>query len=158
MASAWFICPYDVFKSPVTKTAGRRCAMHRYLHVLPDGEGSDWDEAETLDGHALVWVDTTAAKMALISADPDFLEVPTPDVTVAKDRGLITDKMIALGYTQGEIDATGWVSNALFDLLTVAMNRYRVRAGTDDQVEPNPEKPGRQPPRKLASQIKGYEK
>lgn len=156
MPSAWFICPYDTYKSRITGTAGRRCAMHRYLHALPDGEGSDWDEAETLSGHALVWVSTTAAKMALIEADADFLEIPTPSVTVAKDRGLITDKMIALGYTQGELDATGWASSAVFDLLTVGMTAYRVKQGTDDEVEPNPDKPGRRPPRKLARQIKGY--
>ncbi len=157
MPEAWFICPYDLFKS-FTGTAGRQCAMHRHIHALPDGNGSDWDEAEILGGHTIVWVNTTASKMASIKADPDFLEVPTPNVTKAKDQGLITDKMIALGYTQGEIDATGWVSNTVFDLLTVAMNRYRVRAGTENEVEIDPDKPGRQPPRKMATQIKGYKR
>ena len=158
MPVAWFICPMEALKHPTWQRVYRRCAMCRHIPSLPDGEGSDWDEAEILGSHTIVWVDTSVAKMALIAADPDFLEVPTPNVTVPKDQGLITDKMIALGYTQGEIDATGWVSNDLFDLLTVAMNRYRAKPGTNDEVEPNPDKPGRQPPRKLAAQIKGYEK
>ena len=156
MPEAWYICPYDVFKHATRGRVERWPAvMKRYIPVGTGGE-NEFEAAEILNGYALVWVSATVAVMALIDVDPDFQIIPTPTVTVPKDQGDIGDLMLNLGYTQGEVDGTGWVSNAIFDTLTVAMNRYRARPGSNnEEVEIDPRYPGRQPPRKLAAHMRG---
>lgn len=125
MPVEWYLCPYDTYTFDQQRI-GRRPAIHRYIPTLPDGLGSDWDEAEILTGHCVVRVDTTAALHAVIQADLDFELIPFPTVPTNL-RGRVRNKLRGLGYTTAEIDATAWDTEALLDLVTVGTTAYRAR-------------------------------
>ena len=156
---AWYLCPYDVTHNVGTvelpqDRMERRCAIYRHIPGLPDGNGSDWDEAETLNGWCLVWVKAIAAVHAVIEADGDFEIVPIPTIPQSL-RGRIRSRLRAFGYTDAEINGTGWDSFAIMTLATSAATNYRRTPG-GDTIEEDPAKPGRQPPPKKASEIKGW--
>lgn len=155
MLEAWFICPYDIFSTEHTKGAARRCLMTRYIPALPDGEGSDWDEAEILGNHTLVWILVPDATMALIRADSDFTEIPLPNIPPGLARNTMRTFLVGLGYELDEVNGTDWDSVRIFDMLTIANNRYVKNPSNSDELIPSTVRPGRQPPRKLASQITG---
>ena len=120
MPVAWYVCPYDTVTSP-TGGVGRSSAIRRYIPSVPNPDGSNWDEAEVVGNSVVVKVSALAAVHVTISADPDFLSIPTDMATVpAALRVGIRTRLNTLGYTDTEINGTGWSVTQLLALLTTA--------------------------------------
>lgn len=138
MLFEWYVCPYDVFKpgdvnpndpdSAVFKFLTRVPAIARYIPVVPNADGANWDEAEILRNWIVVKVQAPGALHAQIQADADFIHVPR-DVSIPPNlRNKIKKVLGVLGYTDQEISDTGWVTTQLLALLTTARSNWRKNA------------------------------
>lgn len=152
MALAWFICGYKR-RNPGQTPPQRYCAMDDFTTQI-FADGGDWDETEILGDCALVKVRASAATLTTINAAPGFVRIPNHveltdtlgDLT-AQQRTAILNKLLALGYTQAEIDAAlpaDWQSVTLEQVLRFAARRRlkpRYDAGTDSIILDGAEQP-----------------
>lgn len=146
MPSAWFLCPYDVTTHP-SGAIGRRCAMFRYLPVLGSAIAATWYELECLGNLTLVKVNAPMAMLTTISADPDFTRIPTGVTTVpAGQRPAVRSRLLAIGYTDSEITATGWNLRQIIRLIASLRHEVRERADlTGFEVVPGSPRHPRRP-------------
>ncbi len=108
MAIAWFICGYKVDMSGKPR---RYCAMDDFTAQIYPENGA-WSESEVLGGYAVVKVRASDATLTTIAGTTGFQRIPTfigltdvmTSLTTAQ-RTAIEDKVLAMGYTQAEIDA-----------------------------------------------------
>lgn len=131
MPIAWFICPYKR-RNPGKTPPQRYCAMDDFTtQIIIDG--GIWDETEILGNHAIVKVRAASGTLITINATSGFLRVPNHvnladtlgDLTT-NQRDAILAKLLALGYTQAEIDEalpTNWASVTLEQILRFAATR-----------------------------------
>ena len=125
MEIRWYLCPYDVM--PFRESAiVRRPAIARYIPVVPNLDGSNWDEVEIMGNHIIVKVDAPASVHTLIASDPDFLVIPS--TLPLGVRPLLQNKLLSLGYTQSEIDSVEWNIPMLLALLSTVVSNWRVNA------------------------------
>jgi len=152
MALAWFIAPYgrrDLRPGDI----GRYCKMDDFTALIR-ADGGNWKETEVLGDCALVKVRASAATLATINAAPGMLRIPNHvsltdtlgDLTAAQ-RTAILNRLLAMGYTQAEIDAAlpaNWAVVTLGQVLRFAATRRlrpRYDAGTDAIVLDGPTQP-----------------
>lgn len=110
MAIGWFICGYDIQAGG--KGNVRECAMNRH-NALIFGDGGNWSNVEVLGGVALVKVRASASTLTTVSGTTGFSRLTNhalitdslSDLTVAQ-RNAITTRILAMGYTQAELDTT----------------------------------------------------
>lgn len=154
MAVAWFICPYKR-RNPGQTPAQRYCAMDDFTTQIA-ADGGSWAETEVLGDVALVKVRANAATLTTINAASGFMRIPNHfdlsdtlgDLTAAQ-RTAILNKLLAMGYTQAEIDAAlpaDWTSVTLGQVLRFAARRRkkpRYDAGTDSIVLDGEDQPVR---------------
>jgi hypothetical protein len=154
MPVAWFFAPYKRVIGAPRPT--RYCAMNDFTAQIwtdngyPTGNRPGtpqfWSETEILGNHALVKVRATQATLDAIDATTGFVRIPKArlddslsDLTAAQ-KTKINNKLLALGYTQAEIDAKLGPDIGLLRLAHVlrfaATRRYAPRydAGTDSIV------------------------
>lgn len=124
MPVIWFICPYDVRVEK--RRLQRSPSIRRYIPTHPRPDGAEWSEVEILGNHILVKVSAPQRLLNRVSADPDFTELPDP-IPVTSRTG-ITNILLALGYTQTEIDDTRWVVPTLLRVLASKRSPFRVNA------------------------------
>ena len=108
MEIGWFLVPYK--RRLGTRRPTRYCAMDDFTTLIV-ADGGAWTEAECLGNHAVVKVRASAAVLTTIEADVSFQRLPTTalqtvlrDLTVGQ-RAALQTKVLALGYTQAEMDA-----------------------------------------------------
>lgn len=147
MATSWFLCPYD------TITGGprifRRLSTCRYFPVIPNADGVVWDEAETLGNFGIAKVEGPDSALDTLRADADFFEFDPLTTIPANRRNLVKNKLVSIGFTAAEVDATGYVVTQLLALLTTAAAIVGLNAGgTGLEV-----KPGRKVAPKTVAQI-----
>lgn len=116
MSVLWYLCPYDI--SSASGRVTRRCAMSRHIPSVPNADGAIWEEAEILGNHAAVKVSAPDAVHLTIQADVDFLLLPLDGTTPVPVRAVLRSKLNALGYTDVELDATGWTRRELLRAIT----------------------------------------
>jgi hypothetical protein len=153
MAYAWFLCPYKRRVSEVRPT--RYCAMDDFTAAVRS-DGGDWSETEVLGDAALVKVRASDATLTTIAGTAGFhrllnkvlLSGSLSDLT-ALQLNFINTRLLALGYSQAEIDAASggdWRTKTLEDLLQmIAKRRLRPRYDADSDliVLDGPEQPVR---------------
>ena len=140
MPFQWYLCPYDVSMSGGRVI--RRPAIARYIPSVPNADGSNWDEAETLDNHVIVKVLAPDPVHAVIQLDPDFFLIPSQ---IPLDlQAVVRIKLISLGYTTAEVDSTGFDSQQLLRLLTVAKSAVALNPQRDGIVIGGRELPSKQ--------------
>jgi hypothetical protein len=147
MATSWYLCPYDSAK--LGPRLVRRPAMHRYYPVIPNAEEVVWEEAETLGNHCIVKVIGPDSAHATIRADASFFEFNPLSTIPSNRRNQVRNRLTSLGFTQAEVDATGFVITQLLALLTTAAAIIGPDA-TGNAVEA---KPGRKVAPKTVAQI-----
>lgn len=132
MSIAWYICPYDtVIRDEDEEGIIRRPGMSRYIPRVPNADGADWYESEILGNHILVKVSAPTALHVAIQADSNFIEIPVGrDVSVGS-RLALNVKLKTLGYTQQEIDDTGWETKELLELLLSVRSAVRLNIQKD---------------------------
>lgn len=143
MPIIWYLCPYDVTKEALGVV--RRPAISRYIPTFPDPNGSVWDEAETLGNALVVKVSAPDPVHATIQADPDFVVIPHLDATIPlAQRATLRVRLIALGFSNDELEATGWAATALLARLTSARTVFqRNAAGNGIDILPGRRTPGK---------------
>jgi hypothetical protein len=153
MAIGWFICPYK--RRLGERNPTRYCAMDDFTLVLR-AEGGDWSETEVLGDAALVKVRASETTLAIIAGTAGFhrllnkvlLSESLSDLT-ALQLNFVNTRLLALGYSQAEIDAASggdWRTKMLKDLLQmIAKRRLRPRYDADNDliVLDGPEQPVR---------------
>lgn len=141
MPTAWGICPYEV----VTDSGGqyRQCAAERYrAQILADNGALSY--AEILGNHGLVKVRASTATLTAMNAEPGFVRIPKhwtltdslSDLT-GPEKTALKNKLLALGYTLGELEAALSVDmgqRTLGDLLRFACSRWRRPLSITDGV------------------------
>lgn len=144
----WYLCPYDV-----TTRDGvlfRRCAMARYMPMMPNADGTSWEEAEILSNSALVKVFAPSEIHQTIQGSPDIFLVPTGEVIIPTSQQVpVQDKCLSLTYTSGEVANTGFVTANLLQMFTIATHEILGPNATNDGVVLG----GRMPPKKTVAQI-----
>ena len=154
MALAWFVAPY-VRRNPGQTPPERYCKMDDFT-VQIRADGGDWSETEILGDHALVKVSASPATLTAIDAAAGMLRIPSHvdlndtlgDLT-AGQRNAIKNKMLALGYTQEELDAAlpaNWAAVTLGQVLHFAARRRlkpRYDSNTDSIILDGPVQPVR---------------
>lgn len=152
MALGWFICPYKR-RNPGEVPPERYCAVDDFTDLIR-ADGGDWDETEILGDHALVKVRASVATLTTINAEPGFARIPNHvelndtlgDLTEPQ-RTAILNKLLAIGYSQAEIDAVlpaNWAAVTLRQVLRFAATRRlkpRYDVGTDTVVCDGPIQP-----------------
>jgi hypothetical protein len=136
MAIAWFICGYKLGSNP----RERYCAMNDFTPTIFADSGV-WSETEVLGGYALVKVRASATTLTTIAGTTGFQRIPSwvnltdtlGSMTTAQ-RTAILNKILAMGYTAGEISTalgsnlTGWRTHTLGDVLRfIASKRLKPR-------------------------------
>lgn len=131
MPVAWFICPYKR-RNPGQVPPERYCAMDDFSAQI-FADGGNWDETEILGDAAIVKVRANAGTLTTINAAAGFIRIPNHvdlndtlgDLT-AGQRTAILGKLLALGYSQNEIDAAlpaNWQNVTLGQVLRFAARR-----------------------------------
>ncbi len=132
MAYAWFICGY---KTRPYRPNMRYCAMDDFTAQI-NADGGAWSESEVLGGYALVKVRAGATTLTTIGGTAGFHRIQNhwilsdllSDLTTAQ-RTAINSRLLAMGYTQAEIDAVmgsnlaAWRTKTLLQLLNFAAQR-----------------------------------
>jgi uncharacterized membrane protein (UPF0136 family) len=108
MATAWFVCEYKI--RPDVRPI-RYCAMDDFTSTI-EADGGAWSESEVLGGYAVVKVRAAAATLTSIGGTVGYYRIPSfthlTDVLTgltAGQRTAIQNRILAMGYTQAEIDA-----------------------------------------------------
>ena len=114
----WYLCPYDI--TTVGTRTFRTPAISRFIPSVPNADSANWDEAEILGNHVVVKVFAPDATHTLIQAEPDFFLIPVGISVPNPQRNAVRTKLNALGYTDTEINGTGFVVTQLLALLTTA--------------------------------------
>jgi hypothetical protein len=154
MPLAWFVAPYKRSNPGVTPPE-RYCAVDDFTAQIV-ADGGTWSETEVLGDCALVKVRASDATLAAINAAPGMLRIPNHtdladtlgDLTLAQ-RNAITNRLLAMGYTQAEIDAAlpnNWQNVTLGQVLRFAQKRRRrprYDAATDSIICDGPIQPVR---------------
>jgi hypothetical protein len=89
MAYAWFICGFKQWFRPNS----RICTMNDFTAQI-NADGGAWSASEILGGYALVKVRANANTLTTIAGTTGF-----------QQRTAIKNKILAMGYTQAEINA-----------------------------------------------------
>lgn len=122
----WYLCPYELV--PFRDGVARRCAMARHIPSVPNADGADWQEQETLGNAALVRVDAPASVQAAITKDPDCVLVP--------DTGAVSGALEALiellGFSAAEVRAAGGAPERIRELLLSAKSAVSVNPATNE--------------------------
>lgn len=108
MAYGWFLCG---FKTRTFRPNVRYCAMDDFTPTI-NADGGAWGMSEALGGNALVKVRANDATLATIAGTAGFFRVTNKfvlsdslaDLTNAQ-RNAVNNRLLAMGYTQQEIDA-----------------------------------------------------
>lgn len=108
MAYAWFICQYKIQPN---RPNVRFCAMNDFNALITADSGS-WSESEILGGYAVVKVKANAGTLTTIGATANFYRITNhfvladslADLTTGQ-RTAISTRLLAMGYTQAEINA-----------------------------------------------------
>jgi hypothetical protein len=107
MAIAWFVCQYKL--RPETRPI-RYCAMDDYTPAILADNGA-WTESEVLGGYAVVKVRAAAATLTTIAGTAGYYRIPAFTrladalaTLTAAQRTAIQTRILAMGYTQAEID------------------------------------------------------
>lgn len=108
MPIGWFIAPYKRRTDATRPT--RYCAMDDFTAQITS-DGGAWTESEVLGDCAVVKVDASATTLQTIAGTSGFqriplqrLDDPLSSLTNAQ-RNAIRNRVIAMGYTQAEINA-----------------------------------------------------
>jgi hypothetical protein len=113
MALAWFICQYR--NSIITDYKGTRgarvCTMDDFTPQIR-ADGGAWAESEVLGNYAIVKVRANAATLTTIGATAGFNRITNhwlltdilADLTTTQ-RNAVQTRILAMGYTQAEINA-----------------------------------------------------
>ena len=125
MAIAWFIASYKRRDTGLGHP-GRYCAMDDFTQTILAG-GGVWSETEVLGDQALVKVLATDSTLTTIAGTTGFYRVTNrwllsdslADLT-AVQRNAIQTRILAMGYTQAEIDAVMGDTLALWRQKTFA--------------------------------------
>ena len=142
MALAWFICPYKR-RNPGETPPSRYCAMDDFTTTIR-ADGGDWSETEILGDAALVKVRASAGTLTTIAGTANFDRIPNHtglndtlgDLT-AGQRNAILNRLLALGYSQAEIDAAlpaNWAAVTLRQVLRFAATR-RLKPRYDSNID-----------------------
>ena len=110
MALAWFVVPYKR-RDIEPGRPGRYCAMDDFTVTIHADAGA-WTETEVLGNVALVKVRASATILATIASTTGFYRVTNhwllsdslADLTTTQ-RNAIQTRLLAMGYTQAEINA-----------------------------------------------------
>jgi hypothetical protein len=151
MATSWFLCPAVVidFGTPVLRFRSFPKIQTEYYPVIPNPEGVVWEEAETLGHFFVVKVVGPDSELARLRSDSEFFELDPTEVITGGRRNQVRNKFEQLGFTQAEVDATGYTVTGLLALLTTACAIVGRNAGnTGLEV-----KPGRRVSPKTAAQV-----
>jgi uncharacterized membrane protein (UPF0136 family) len=105
---AWFVCAY---KLQAGTRPIRYCAMDDFTPNIQADSGA-WSESEVLGGYAVVKVRANAATLTTIGGTAGYYRIPSFTRLVdaltsmtAAQRTAITTRVLAMGYTQAEINA-----------------------------------------------------
>lgn len=105
MAAAWFLCPYSLIPGFLNR---RYCAMDDFTDVIV-ADGGRWREIEVLGNSAIVRVRASAATLTTIAGTFTRLPNVSLDTTLSSLTGpqqtALKNKVLALGYTLGELSA-----------------------------------------------------
>jgi hypothetical protein len=142
MPVAWYFVPYKR-RDIVPGRPGRYCAMDDFTtQIRADPEyqgGAPWSECECLGDQAIVKVRASNGLLTTINAAAGFQRVPARftdlnqtlgDLTTS-ERNQLTNKLLSLGYTSGEITAAigstngQWRAKTLRQVLRFALTRRR---------------------------------
>lgn len=156
MAYAWFICPYNTRTSPITGRIMRYCMMDDFTSQIVADNGW-WSETEVLGNAALVKVRAGDALLNTIASTTGIVRVLDRWVLTETLSGLtqiqynfMRNKLLDMGYTDGEIDSTmgsgrlAWQQKTFGDLLSmVAKKRLKPRydPGSNTIIIDGPEQP-----------------
>jgi hypothetical protein len=114
MALAWFICGYTISANPKDGRMNiRTCAMDQFTPQIIAQDGGNWSEVEVLGSYALCKVSASTTTITAIGNTNGFYKVTDhavltdslSDLTTPQ-RNAIQTRMLAMGYTQAEINAT----------------------------------------------------
>ena len=123
LAIAWFICGY---KTKSNRPKMRYCAMDDFTRLI-FSEGGSWSESEVLGGYAIVKVKASVTTLATIADTPGYhrieghwaLNDTLNNLTVSQIT-MLTNKILAMGYTQSEIDTAMGTTPASWQQKTLA--------------------------------------
>jgi hypothetical protein len=146
MAIAWFICEYKIKQPEGEPRPTRYCAMDDFTATIRS-DGGDWAESEVLGGYAVVKVRASASTLTTIAGTARFQRIPnwvnlsdTLESLTTAQRTAILNKILAMGYTQAEIDAViganlaGWRTKTLGQVLRfIASKRLKPRWDATNQ-------------------------
>lgn len=148
---AWFIAPYKIRPGNPRQ---RYCAMDDFTAQIR-ADGGDWSETEVLGDCAVVKVKASSATLATINAEPGFQRVPVGRLDdplsslSAGQRQAIRNRVLAMGYTAGEVQASlgsdlgGITLRELFQFVTQRRKKPRWDEGTQTIVFDGPIQPVR---------------
>lgn len=149
MPTSWFVCPYITFQSGRGPARRPKIAEVAYWPFIPNADGVVWEEGETLGNQCVVKVVGPDTALGRLRADSDFFELDPSSTIPPNRRNQVQNKLVQMGFTSQEVDATGYVITALLALLTTAAAVVGVDAtGTTIEV-----KPGRKVAPKTVAQI-----
>ena len=126
MALAWFICGYKVEAGLGGLMNSRYCAMNDFTPQI-NVDGGTWSESEILGGYAVVKVRANAATLTIIGATTGYYRIQNhwlltdtlTDLNTTQ-RNAITTRILAMGYTQAELNAIMGSTLALWRQKTLA--------------------------------------
>lgn len=140
MPTAWFITNYKIGNRG---RVIRYCAMDDFTPQI-FGEGGNWTETEVLGSNAIVKVRASQATLDTIAATTGYYRVPLAkiDMTLGQltqqQRTNIRDKILAMGYTQTEINSklgSNWQNVTLRQVLKfIATRRLKPRWDADAEA------------------------
>lgn len=109
MALAWFVCQYEIMAPP--HNFRRFCAMNDFNTQI-QADGGAFAESEVLGGYALVKVRASSTTLTTIGNTANFFRIPnwvnltdTLGSLTTTQRNAIQTRILAMGYTQAEINA-----------------------------------------------------
>lgn len=133
MSYAWFVCGYINVNDPIHPN--RYCAMDTFTAQIY-GEGGEWSESEVLGGYAVVKVRASDALLSTIAGTAGYYRIPDKwvlsdylDTLTNAKKNAINNRLLAMGYTQAEIDAAlgstlaEWKTKTLHQLLNMAAQK-----------------------------------
>lgn len=121
---SWYLCPYELI--PFRDSVARRCVMARHIPTVPNADGADWQEQETLGDAALVRVDAPTSVQATIAADPTCVLIPeTGAVSLALETAIV-----ALGFSLAEVRAAERSMDQIRALLLSAKSAVSIDQAT----------------------------
>jgi hypothetical protein len=148
MPIGWFIAPYK--RRIGEARVMRYCALDDFTPQV-----FEWSATEVLGQHAICKVDATSAVLTLIAGTAGFQRIPVSRLDdplsslTNQQKNAIRNRVLALGYTVAEIDATipGDLGQYTLRqlLLFIARRRRKVRydEATDSIVDDGPDQPVR---------------